>query len=57
MAKAELKAPAFSKKQIVGAKKYEKDIDIINALLKDGEAYTLAEVDKIIDGFKKGKVK
>lgn len=57
MAKAENKAQAFAKEQIVGAKKYENDIDVINALLKDGESYTLAEVDKIIENFKKGKVK
>ena len=57
MAKAENKAQTFAKEQIVGAKKYENDIDVINALLKDGESYTLAEVDKIIENFKKGKVK
>lgn len=57
MAKAENKAQAFSKAQIVGAKRYEKDIDIINALLKGEKSYTLAEVDKIIEDFKKGKVK
>lgn len=56
MAKAENKAQAFTKAQIVGAKKYEKDIDIINALLSDKKSYTLAEVDTIIEDFKKGKV-
>lgn len=57
MAKAENKAQTFTKSQIVGAKKYENDIDVINALLKDGKSYTLADVDKIIEDFKKGKVK
>ena len=58
MAKTENKAPAvFTKEQIAGAKKYSNDIDIINALLKSGKTYTLAEVDKIIEDFKKGKVK
>lgn len=57
MAKAENKAKAFTKTQIVGAKRYEKDIDIINALLSDKKSYTLAEVNKIIEDFKKGKVK
>ena len=55
--KAESKASVFSKEQIRGAKKYEKDIDIVSALLKDGKTYSLAEVDKIIDDYKKGKVK
>lgn len=57
MAKAENKAQTFTKEQIVGAKKYENDIDVINALLKEGKTYTLADVDKIIEDFKKGKVK
>lgn len=57
MAKAENKAQTFTKAQIVGAKKYENDVDVINALLKDGKSYTLADVDKIIEDFKKGKVK
>lgn len=57
MAKAESKAQTYAKAQIVGAKRYEKDIDIINALLSDKKSYTLAEVDKIIEDFKKGKVK
>lgn len=57
MAKAENKAQTFSKMQIVSAKKYEKDIDVINALLSDKKSYTLAEVDTIIEDFKKGKVK
>lgn len=55
--KAENKVQTFAKAQIVSAKKYENDIDVINALLKDGESYTLADVDKIIEDFKKGKVK
>lgn len=55
--KAEVKATTYEKKQIVKAKKYEHDIDVINALLEDGKSYTLAAVDKIIEDFKKGKVK
>lgn len=53
---AEKKKQTFVKAQIVGAKKYEDDIDIVNALLEDDKPYTLAEVDNIIDEFKKGKV-
>lgn len=47
----------FRKEQIVSSKRYEKDIDIVNALLQDGKEYALAEVDEMIERFKKGKVK
>lgn len=47
----------FTKEQIVNAKRYRQDIDIVNALLDDGKTYTLAEVDNIIERFKKGSVK
>lgn len=56
MAGTEKKKQTFVKAQIVSAKKYEDDIDIVNALLEDDKPYTLAEVDNIIDEFKKGKV-
>lgn len=47
----------FSKKRILSAKKYQHDIDVISALLSDTKTYTLAEVDKILADWKKGKVK
>ena len=56
MAGTEKKKQTFVKAQIVSAKKYEDDIDIVNALLEADKPYTLAEVDNIIDEFKKGKV-
>lgn len=56
MAGTEKKKQTFVKAQIVSAKKYEDDIDIVNALLEDDKPYTLAEIDNIIDEFKKGKV-
>lgn len=49
--KEELK---FSKQQIVSSKRYEKDIDIVRALLVDSKEYTLKEVDSIITRFKEG---
>lgn len=47
----------FRKEQIVASKRYENDVDIVNALLQDGKEYALAEVDEMIERFKKGKVK
>lgn len=47
----------FCKEQIVSSKRYENDVDIVNALLQDGKEYALAEVDEMIERFKKGKVK
>jgi hypothetical protein len=47
----------YTKAQIASARRYENDIDIINALLKDDRQYTTAEVDTIINDFKKGRVK
>lgn len=47
----------FRKEQIASSKRYENDVDIVNALLQDGKAYALADVDEVIESFKKGKVK
>ena len=46
----------FTKKQIVSAKKYRNNVDLLNAILKNDKEYTLKEVDEIIENFKKGKV-
>jgi hypothetical protein len=47
----------YTKSQIAASKRYKDDIDIVNALLKDGTLYTLEETDGIINNFKKGRVK
>lgn len=46
----------FSKEQIVKAKKFQDNVDLLNAILKNDKEYTLKEVDEIIENFKKGKV-
>ena len=46
----------FTKEQIVSAKKYKNNVDLLNAILKNEKTYTLKEVDEIIEKFKKGKV-
>ena len=49
--------PKFSKQQLVYSERFAKKKDAVNALLIDGEQYTIAEANKIIDDFMKGKVK
>lgn len=46
----------FSKSQILQAKKYRDQVDIVNALLVEGAEYSIQEVDALIDKFMKGKV-
>lgn len=50
-----VKEPIFTKEQLLMSKKYEKDRDIIAAVLEEG-SYTESEIRKIIEQFKKGKV-
>lgn len=46
----------FTKNQLILSERYKDKADIINAILIDGQVYTLEETDKLIDGFMKGKV-
>ena len=60
MAKTETKteqAATYTKAQLTASKKYANQRDIISALLDDGKAYTLDEVDALINKYMKGKVK
>lgn len=50
-------AVTFTKSQIVNSNRYRHDVDVVNALLDDKKRYKLEEVDKIIDNFRKGRVK
>lgn len=50
-------APTFTKDQLAASKRYASLRDMVNVLLEDGKQYTLDEVDKKIEAFKKGKVK
>ena len=47
----------FSKSQLVRCGKYHNRKDLVDALLDDGKKYTMEQVDKMIDGFMKGKVR
>lgn len=55
--KKEVKENKFSKEQMLKSEKYKDERDLINALLKEDNKYSLSDVDKLIDDFMKGKVK
>jgi hypothetical protein len=46
----------FTKEQLVKAKRYRENRDILNVLLSDGCFYTFDEVDTIIINFKEREV-
>ncbi len=50
------KETTFTKQNILNSKKYAKQKDLVNALLKDDTTYTLKEVDDIINKYLKGVV-
>jgi len=47
------KLVVFTKEQIVSAKKYIHKRDVVNVVLKDGQSYSLDEVDDLIEKFMK----
>lgn len=57
MTKRKTDSPVFSKQDLLRAKRYSDKRDILNALLKDGETYTIEQVDKIIKTFLSKEVK
>lgn len=48
---------AFTKEQILSAKKFRHRQDVLNVVLKDGGSYSLQDVDDLIAKFMKEKVK
>ena len=48
---------AFTKEQILNSKKYRNRRDALGVVLKDDESYTIADIESLLDGFMKGKVK
>ena len=49
--------PKFTKEALVNSKRFYKERDLVYALLKDGEEYTISEVEDMIVNYMKGKVK
>ena len=50
------KADVFLKEDLMKSKAYRHRQDLLDALLEDGKAYTVREVQNKIDQFMKGKV-
>lgn len=47
--------PVFTKRNILTFKRYAKRRDLLSVLLKDGEEYTMEQVDSLLQNFfKKG---
>ena len=47
----------FTKEQLAESKTYADVRPLIKALLKDGEKYTIAETDALLNNYLKGEVK
>ncbi|MCI9015973.1 MAG: hypothetical protein HFJ53_02240 [Clostridia bacterium] len=46
----------YTKNQIVRAKTFIDNKDLLNAILKEDKSYSKQEINKIIENYKKGKV-
>lgn len=46
----------YSKEQLIKSMRYMTRRDLLGALLKDGERYSLKEVDAMLNKYLKGKV-
>lgn len=53
---AEKAETRFSKEQLLKAKRYREDRDILTVLLSENDFYTFNEVDTIINNFKEREV-
>lgn len=55
--KTKQKENVFLKEDLLKSKRFSKYVDLLNALLEDGNKYSINGTQKIIDGFLKGEVK
>lgn len=51
------KAARFSKEQLAASKRFQERRDMLEALLKDGELYTVKDAEEKMEGYMKGKVR
>lgn len=56
VSKVENSEERFTKEQLIEAKRFMGNRDLLGAMLEDGKSYTIAEVIKKIEAFRKGKV-
>ena len=54
---AEKHESAFTKAQLLSAKRFASRRDLLDALLKENQKYTVKAVEQIIENYMKGKVK
>lgn len=54
--KTTLPDDVFTKDALIASRRYAADRDILDALLEDGETYTIAEADNIITDYKTQEV-
>lgn len=47
----------FKKEQIITSARYGNQRDLVEALLTDGKTYSIADVDNMIEKYRKGQVK
>ncbi len=47
----------FSAEQLLASERYRNRRDILNALLKPGEQYTVPDVEQMIENYRKGQVR
>jgi len=47
----------FSKEQLLAAERFQGRRDIVNALLRPGERYTIADVEQMIEKYMQSKIK
>ncbi len=48
---------AFSSEQLLSSERFQDRRDILNALLKPGEQYTVPAVEQMIENYRKGQVR
>lgn len=51
LTEAEGAEPVFTKEQLKNSKKFAKNKDIVSVVLKDGESYTIAECEALVNTF------
>lgn len=49
--------PKFTRQQVLESARYKGRRDLVSALLDGSRRYTVAEVDRMVDQFMKGKVR
>lgn len=48
---------AYGKTQLMKSKRYQEERDLLMALLDSNKTYTMAEIDAILEAYKKKEVK